>query len=450
MADEAQLKLLKTDIRQWNKWRSENLDVKIDLSHAAVAGSYLCGANFRQADLSGAILDSARMQQTNLWGANLTDADMCHTMLCEANLMRAKFTNTNLYSADLSNANLWKAELSEARLAFTNLTAANLEQAVLVDAIFWDANCCRANLKNTNMLRCRASGTNFSQADLSNTKLEMADLSKANFTDAIVTHANLQRASLSGATLTRCKFTGSSLEQAVLVNADLTQADIGNCRIYGLSVWDLVGLPANQNNLIISKEGDATITVDDMELAQFIYLLLKNEKLKNVIDTITSKAVLILGRFSAERKEVLDAIRAELRQHNFTPIIFDFDKPASRDLTETVSTLAHLARFVIADLTDAKSIPQELTTIVPHLPSVPIQPILLTSQLEYAMFEHWRHYPWVLPEFLYNSKTHLLDNLQNIVQPALQWKQAKNDTAKLKEKVLELEKQLASLTAVKN
>ncbi len=119
------------------------------------------------------------------------------------------------------------------------------------------------------------------------------------------------------------------------------------------------------------------ITVDNLEIAQFIYLLLHNEKLRDVIDTIGKKAVLILGRFTDERKAVLEAIREELRRRDYIPILFDFEKPASRDLTETVSTLAHMARFVIADITDAKSIPQELSVIVPNLPSVAVQPLIL-------------------------------------------------------------------------
>jgi hypothetical protein len=37
--------------------------------------------------------------------------------------------------------------------------------------------------------------------------------------------------------------------------------------------------------------------------------MLHNQKVRDVIDTITSKAVLILGRFTDERKAVLDAPR---------------------------------------------------------------------------------------------------------------------------------------------
>jgi hypothetical protein len=37
---------------------------------------------------------------------------------------------------------------------------------------------------------------------------------------------------------------------------------------------------------------------------------------------------------------VLDALREELRKRNYLPILFDFNAPATRDITETVSLLA--------------------------------------------------------------------------------------------------------------
>ena len=94
----------------------------------------------------------------------------------------------------------------------------------------------------------------------------------------------------------------------------------------------------------LHREGAAGSGVGNIEVAQFIYLLLHNPKLGDVIDTITSKAVLILGRCTGERKKVLDPHREELRKRNYLPILFDFDKPAERDLTETISLLARMAR----------------------------------------------------------------------------------------------------------
>jgi hypothetical protein len=109
-----------------------------------------------------------------------------------------------------------------------------------------------------------------------------------------------------------------------------------------------------------------------------------------------------------------NGISGEMRIVNF-----DFDKPSSKTLTETVSTLAHLSRFAIADITDAKSIPQELMAIIPHNPSLPVQPLLLSSQYEYAMFKDFRDYPWVLEPYQYDDPEALLSSLaERVIGPA--------------------------------
>jgi hypothetical protein len=132
----------------------------------------------------------------------------------------------------------------------------------------------------------------------------------------------------------------------MLVNTDLTGADLTGCRIHGISAWRLKLDGAKQQNLVITPENEPTVTVDNIEIAQFIYLMLNNQKVRDVIDTITSKVVLILGRFTDERKAVLDALREELRKRNYLPILFDFSVPATRDITETISLLARMARFL--------------------------------------------------------------------------------------------------------
>jgi hypothetical protein len=128
--------------------------------------------------------------------------------------------------------------------------------------------------------------------------------------------------------------------------------------------------------------------------------------------------VLILGRFTDERKAILDALREELREHDYLPILFDFDVPATRDITETVSLLARMARFIIADLTDPSSIPKELEAIVPGL-AVPVQPLLEGSSRPYAMFKDYWKYEWVLPVYRYDGLEPLLATLaEKVIAPA--------------------------------
>jgi hypothetical protein len=216
-----------------------------------------------------------------------------------------------------------------------------------------DADLCRLNLYGANLR-----WANLFKADLTGVNLDGAHLGGADLREANLGGADLSRAYLLGADLSRADLRGAELEFASLVKTDLTGADLTGCRVYGVSAWGLKLDGAKQQNLIITDADEPAITVDNIEVAQFIYLMLHNQKIRDVIDTITSNAVLILGRFTDDRKAVLDALREELRKRDYLPILFDFDVPATRDITETVSLLARMARFIIADLTDPSSIPK--------------------------------------------------------------------------------------------
>ena len=195
------------------------------------------------------------------------------------------------------------------------------------------------------------------------------------------------------------------------METNFVEATLTNCRIYGISAWNVDLEGAKQDSLVITRKDEPTITVDNLEIAEFIYLLLNNPKIRDVIDTIAKKAVLILGRFTPERKAVLDALREALRTRGYLPILFDFEKPSSRDVTETVSILAHLARFIVADLTEPSSIPNELRAIIPIL-RVPVQPLLHILEEPYGMFEDFQDYPWVLPTYRYTDLDSLLASLE--------------------------------------
>jgi uncharacterized protein YjbI with pentapeptide repeats len=213
--------------------------------------------------------------------------------------------------------------------------------------------------------------------------------------------ANLMGANLGGANLVLADLSG-----AVLVETSLADAALTGCRIYGISGRNVkLSEGTKQQGLIITAKDEPEITTDDLEVAQFLYLMLHNDKLRRVIDTIRSKVVLILGRFSLpERKRVLDALREELRKpgRGYVPVVFDFEKP-SQTTIPTVTLLARMARFVIADISDAKSVLQELQAIVPNIPELPVQPIIVDGQEEPGMFDFFKRYPWFLRVHRYDS-----------------------------------------------
>lgn len=101
-----------------------------------------------------------------------------------------------------------------------------------------------------------------------------------------------------------------------------------------------------------------------------------------------------MGRFGGGGLEVLQSRGATLRDEGYLPILFDFERPADRNYTETIKTLVGLARFVIVDLS-GPSVPQELYATVPHF-KIPFVPILKESRSPYAMSVDILEYPWVL------------------------------------------------------
>jgi hypothetical protein len=246
------------------------------------------------------------------------------------------------------------------------------------------------------------------------------DLLGAALITANLFEANLSGADLDGANLHGAHLNGADLQVATLVDTDLTDADLTGCHIYGVSAWGLKLEGTKQQNLVITPEDEPEITVDNIEVAQFIYLLLHNEKIRDVIDTIGKKGVLLLGRFTEGRIVVLEHLREKLRDLGYVPMVFNFDKPETKDFTETVRLLAGLSKFVIVDITNPRSAPLELQATVPDY-MVPFVPILQQGEEPFSMFVDLQNkHDWVLqPVVGYPTVDRLIEVLEEkVVRPA--------------------------------
>jgi uncharacterized protein YjbI with pentapeptide repeats len=464
MANQEQLDILKQGSEAWNEWRKvDSNNTWVDLAEAELGGADLSGVNLSGGNLSGANFRGARLNGADLGKSDLSRAELSYANLSEAHLAKANLNEANLGRADLSGsdlneANLGRADLSGAYLIGTRLIGAYLTEAKLVGAIVSGADLTEAVLTKADLNGVVLTGANLKKsyldggvyfgtgADLSGADLSGAHLGEANLrgtnlsgvtlVDVDFSEADLRGANLKGANLRGARFvnadlietdlgdadlTGADLSHANLVKANISNAIVNGCNVYGVSVWDLKGEFKEQKEIIITPDGASAVTVDNIKVAQFMYLILNNREIRDVLNTLTSKSVLILGRFSLpERKSILDALRDKLREYDLLPIVFDFERPDDKDFTETIKTLAGLCYFVIADVTNPKSSPLELQATVPDY-QIPFVPIIQEGEYPFAMMvDLQKKYDWVLETIAYDSLETLMAVLKDlIIDPAI-------------------------------
>jgi uncharacterized protein YjbI with pentapeptide repeats len=247
------LEILKQGVDKWNCWRQRNRDVVPDLRSANLEDPdypLLNGIDLSNADLTGAFA-----QFRYISGADLRGASLIETQFWGANLSHSRLAGANLSRACLRQAFLDRADLQDAEL-----TEADLSQVCAIDAQF---KCAR---------------------------LRGADLLFANLHGADLSHADLTGARIQSANLGACK---------------ITQAKLDKCDIHGVSATDLIGDPATQTSMNVSPYDAPPFRVDDIRTAGLIHMLRGGESWSRVVDTLTNRAVLILGRFTEERRKVL-------------------------------------------------------------------------------------------------------------------------------------------------
>lgn len=339
--------ILEQGVEVWNKWRKDHPEIeRPNLNYARFLGADFQNANFSKTEF--------------------VDADLAGSNFSGANLERADFLNARLVGCEFYGATMKSTIFYEA-----DLTSAKFDNSIIERGIFT-----KADMEGASLINVTLHNPIFLYAKLRNAKLQGTIISNADFRGAYLENANMEKAILNGADLSLSSF----------VDVNLTNADISNSKIYGISAWNLNLTNAIQNDLIISKENEALIRIDDIEVAQFIYLMLNNQKITKVIGTLAKKGVLILGRFTEERKLVLDEMRIELRNRGYLPIVFDFVKPPDSNFTETIVTLAGMCLFVIADITNPRCSPLELHATIPVF-NIPFVPIIKKGEEPFSMFK---------------------------------------------------------------
>jgi hypothetical protein len=217
----------------------------------------------------------------------------------------------------------------------------------------------------------------------------------------------------------------------------LTRDDVGvELTVRGLrfaapdEAQNLLSLPRTTPALVEAQwfEGNATQTAILEATADKQYELW-SEVSPVILRTLTGeeyrlepdrRGVMLLGRFTEGRISVLERLREELRKRGYFPIVVNFDKPETKDFTETVRLLASLSKFVIADITNPKHAPLELQATVPEI-MVPFRPIIEEGEKPFAVLQDlWiKHPDWVFEPIYYSSVDALIGSLdEKIIQPA--------------------------------
>jgi uncharacterized protein YjbI with pentapeptide repeats len=375
MANAGHIDLVRDRVDHWNDWRRKNTRILPDFSGADLADLNLAGANLAKADLTG-----ARLSGANLSGAVLSRAKFFRADLSQADLSRATLFKVNLSQADLSGANLNGADLSGAILVRTNLSGASLIGACLKGANFG-----QASLFRTKLGRAVLRQASFFKADLTESDLAEADLEGANLQEAVLEQTNLRGANVANANLCFATLLRTNLEGAVLDRS----------AVYGTSLWEVQMDGASQCDLDIMPPQQPVLSVDSLQTAVLVGMLLHHEKARSEIFAITLNTVLVIGRFPETRQPVLAAIKEALRQAGYAPLVLDFHLPGSGDKNEIVKTLGRMSRFIVADLTEDTRIGETLDAAVHFLPAVPIQPIGQAGRERILLESHFLKYRWV-------------------------------------------------------
>ncbi|WP_319422172.1 pentapeptide repeat-containing protein [Pleurocapsa sp. FMAR1] len=173
-------------------------------------------------------------------------------------------TAISFRNASLNKANLKNVEFNESDFSKASLVEANLENARLKNIWFGQADLTQANFK---------------EACLSFTNFENANMYMANLSGVEGVRVTLKKAFLKKANLKKINLVNSFFDDANLNEATLEKATLDDCSIYGVSLWGTKAEEIKLNNVYISPKIKESLTINNLKLAQTIYLHRENPSL---------------------------------------------------------------------------------------------------------------------------------------------------------------------------
>ena len=248
------------------------------------------------------------------------------------------------------------------------------------------------HFKGTSIYNAFAENLNLSGSVFEDVVIEEGDFDRAIFIGCMFKNTRFNKTILTNSRFNDSTFVNCNLNRVNLTGADFSVKEITETVVYGISSWDLsIGKESKQSKLVIERTYDfysdfidreeMPLMVDDIELAQFIYYLSNHKKIRDTLNILNQKGVLLLGQFMDGGLERLYKIRDQLQAKGYMPMIFDFNRPENLSNVETIVTMAGLSKFIIADLS-GPSVPHELATIfINHK-----KPLLSFGKHPYALF----------------------------------------------------------------
>ncbi|MBW1298118.1 pentapeptide repeat-containing protein [Aquimarina litoralis] len=310
------------------------------------------------------------------------------------------------------------------------ISSIRLNQLKIVNAAFENVDTSKVDFYATKFINCIFKDCWFEETSFESTTFENCKLIGGGFSE--LDFKSVDRNNI--LTFKTCNFNKSTFckstkiesvdfEGSSFVKTTFSACNLSNSKFYGTNVWDItIDNTTKQNNLIIhDTRGLLTnrIIVCDIEVAHIINLLCSNDKFSNLTSESQSKFILILGRFGVN-KENLEKLKDKIIQDtNYSPIVFDWNNDKSNlDFIETIVFLSGFAKFIVADISNPKSVPAELQAILSNI-MLPVFPIMHESDSEYAVFTSIKKYQWVYNLIVYDNFEKIIDKFEKaILYPA--------------------------------